>query len=294
MKIILTGSLGHISLPLAKTLIQKGHSVTIISSNPEKQQAIEALGATAAIGQLQDAGFLTKTFSNADAVYCMVPPNYAATDQVAYYRSVAGSYATAIQQSGVKRVVHLSSYGAHLESGTGFIVGSHNSEKIMNAIPGISLTHMRPVFFYYNLLSFIDMIKAAGFMGSVYGGEDKLLMVAPSDIAAAVAEELETTVSNQKVRYVASDERTCNEIAAILGNAIGKPDLQWLTLPPEKVRETLLGNGLPEYMVDNLVEMGLATHNGILHGDFDLNKPAFGNVTIEEYAQEFAKVYLNK
>ena len=32
MKITITGALGHISKPLAKELIDNGHSVTIISS----------------------------------------------------------------------------------------------------------------------------------------------------------------------------------------------------------------------------------------------------------------------
>jgi len=43
MKIILTGSLGHIGLPLTKELVQKGHNVTVISSNPDKKKEIEAL-----------------------------------------------------------------------------------------------------------------------------------------------------------------------------------------------------------------------------------------------------------
>ena len=44
MKIIITGSLGHISMPLAPTLVHQGHLVTIISTKPEKQKDIEALG----------------------------------------------------------------------------------------------------------------------------------------------------------------------------------------------------------------------------------------------------------
>ena len=54
MKIIVTGSLGQISKPLAKELVEKGHSVTVISSNPERQKDIEALGAKAAIGTMED------------------------------------------------------------------------------------------------------------------------------------------------------------------------------------------------------------------------------------------------
>ena len=62
MKIIVTGSLGHISKPLTQELVQKGHSVTVISSNPEKQKDIEAIGAKAAIGTMEDADFLSSNF----------------------------------------------------------------------------------------------------------------------------------------------------------------------------------------------------------------------------------------
>ena len=49
MKITVTGSLGNISKPLIKELVQKRHAVIVISSKREKQRDIEALGATAAI-----------------------------------------------------------------------------------------------------------------------------------------------------------------------------------------------------------------------------------------------------
>jgi hypothetical protein len=39
-------------------LVQKGHTIKMIGSKPEKQKDIEALGATAAIGSLEDVDFL--------------------------------------------------------------------------------------------------------------------------------------------------------------------------------------------------------------------------------------------
>jgi len=41
MKIILIGSLGHISKPLTEELVQKGHAVTVISSKPENEQPLK-------------------------------------------------------------------------------------------------------------------------------------------------------------------------------------------------------------------------------------------------------------
>ncbi len=44
MKITVTGSLGHISRPLAQILVKAGHQVTVVSSKKEKTAEIQALG----------------------------------------------------------------------------------------------------------------------------------------------------------------------------------------------------------------------------------------------------------
>jgi uncharacterized protein YbjT (DUF2867 family) len=291
MKIVVTGSLGHISKPLTIELVEKGHQVTVISRNPENQKEIEALGATAAIGSVEDMGFLTATFRGADAVYCMIPPNFAEINQVAYYSRIGSNYAQAVTQSGVKRVVELSSYGAHLEKGTGFIVGSNRVEKIFDALEGVATTHIRPGYFYYNFFNFLKMIKFAGIMSANYGGEDKLAMVAPIDIAAAVADEIVTPLSGRKVIYVASDDRTCNDIATILGEAVGKPNLKWLTLTSEQMQKGLESNGVPTHIAFNLVELGEATHTGALREDYELNLPVMGKIKLTDFAKEFAAAF---
>ncbi|MBC9915343.1 NAD(P)H-binding protein [Chitinophaga varians] len=293
MNIIVTGSLGNISKPLTQQLVEKGHTVTVVSSSPEKQAAIEALGATAAIGSLADASFLEKTFAGADAVYCMTPPNYATQETpVEYYTRIANSYAQALGKAGVKRAVYLSSFGAHLDRGTGMILGSHHAEKILNGVPGLTVTHIRPTSFYYNLYNFAGMIRDLGFIAANYGGDDKVLWVSPSDIADTVAEELLRTGNAPKVRYLTSDERTCNEVAAILGKAIGKPDLTWKVIPGTVVREQLDTHGVPAATAAALVELYDAIHSGILADDFYQNPPATnGKVKMEDFATEFAAVF---
>jgi len=88
MKIIVTGSLGHISKPLTEALVNIGHTITVISSKADKKKDIQTIGATAAIGSVDDIKFLTKTFADADAVYCMIPPKFSEQDQIAYYTYV--------------------------------------------------------------------------------------------------------------------------------------------------------------------------------------------------------------
>ncbi|MEI9946483.1 MAG: NAD(P)H-binding protein [Chitinophagaceae bacterium] len=296
MKIILTGSLGHIGQPLAKELVEKGHDITVISSNPGKQKDIEALGATAAIGSLEDVDFLTKTFTGADTVYCMVPPNNYFNpdlDLIEYYKRIGNNYAQAITRSGVKRVVNLSTIGAHLEKGSGILLGAHHVQNIFNALPAdVAITHMRPTSFFYNLYGFVEMIKKDGVMASNYGADSTIPWVSPIDIAAAIAEEITTPFVGRKIRYVASEELTGNETATILGAAIGRQDLKWIYISDEQTQRGLEAIGMNKKIAAGLVEMYASLYSGLLSEDYNRNKPAvMGNVKLKDFAKEFALAF---
>lgn len=285
MKITVTGSLGHISKPLTKELVQKGHSVTVISSNPERQKDIEALGAKAAIGKLEDVDFLTSAFTGADAVYCMIPLNLQA-DQTADYQNIGNNYVQSIKQTGIKRAVFLSGWAAD-------IISSINVNNILNQLSNIAVAELRPGFFYTNLYGYIGLIKEKGAIMANYGGEDKIAFVSPKDIATAAAEELTTPFQGRKIRYVASEELTCNEAAGILGEAIGKPGLKWETISDEQMQNSLIKSGIPSQLADDLVKMQAAMHSGIVYENYSRNKPVLRKVKMKDFAKEFATVYNN-
>ncbi|MFA5046829.1 MAG: NAD(P)H-binding protein [Paludibacter sp.] len=297
MKITITGSLGNISKPLTQELVQKGHQVTVISSNPERQKEIEALGASAAIGTMEDADFLTASFKGADAVYVMEtmgPGRFfdQNLDIIAAINKIGNNYKQAIEQSGIKRVVHLSSIGAHTDKGNGLLAFHYNVETILKQLPAdVSITFMRPVGFYYNLLGFINTIKTQGVIATNYGGDSKKPWVSPLDIATAVAEELVAPFDGRKVRYVASDEISCNELASLLGAAIGKPDLKWLVIPDEQLLSGMIAAGMNPQVAAGLVEMNASGQTGVLYEDYFRNRPTLGKVKLAEYAKEFAAVY---
>jgi uncharacterized protein YbjT (DUF2867 family) len=298
MKIIVTGSLGHISKPLTQTLVQKGHAVTVISSKPERQKDIEAIGAKAAIGTMEDADFLSATFKGADIVYLMESLGSSSffdqnLDIMAAHIKIANSYAQAILQSGVKRAVHLSSIGAHTDKGNGILAFHHHVENILNKLPSdVAITFMRPVGFYYNLFAFVDTIKTQGAIVSNYGGDTKEPWVSPVDIAAAIAEELEKPFEGRKIRYVASDELSPNEVASILGEAISMSDLKWVVIPDEQLINNLLAAGMNPGIAKGFVEMNASRRGGVLYEDYYRNKPILGRIKLTDFAKEFAAAYL--
>ena len=294
MNIVLTGSLGHISKPLAVGLIAKGHSVTVISSKAEKQKEIETLGAKAAIGSIEDSEFLTATFTGADIVYLMEPPfNFLdhTIDLENYWLNIAKNYKQAVQQSRVNRIIQLSSIGAHTDKGVGMLATHHTIENILNELPDVvSIKTMRPVGFYYNMFAFIPAIQNAGAIIQNYGGNEKEPWVSPADIAEVIIEEMEEPFKGRTVRYIASDEISPNEVAQVLGKAIGKPDLKWQMIPDDQFLANLLNIGFNPPAARGLTDMNAGRRNH-LYDDYRQHRPVLGKVKLTDFAKQFAEVY---
>ncbi|MBS1596160.1 MAG: NAD(P)H-binding protein [Bacteroidetes bacterium] len=322
MNIVLTGSLGHISRPLTQMLAKAGHTLTVISSQPSRQREIESLGALPAIGSINDVDFLTRTFTGAEIVYLMEPPISPAQmfdpalDPYQYVNDIVKGYKEAVQRSGVKKIVHLSSIGAHTDTGVGLLKFHYHAEHMLKQLPAdVSIKFMRPVGFYYNLLLNIDVIKmlSKGFVGGLmalqhygisgliggqrgvvasnYGGDTMNLLVSPYDIATVIAEEMGKPFAGRSFRYIASEELTCNEVAAILGPAIGKPYLKWVAISDKMLTNTMLKQGANEKLTKGVVEMGAAGRTGVLYEDYYKHRPVLGPTKLKSFLPEFAAAY---
>jgi uncharacterized protein YbjT (DUF2867 family) len=292
MKIILTGSLGNISRPLALNLIAKGHQVTVVSSNKEKANEIISLGAVPAIGSVSDEDFLTTIFSDADLVYLMVPTDFSTNDLRAHIKNIGQHYVNAIQKAEVKKVVLLSSIGAHLDEGTGPIAGLAAVEKLFRKLTNIDILFLRPAYFYNNLYANIEMIKHMGIIGANYGADQQIVLVDPQDIATIAAEKIDAGFSGQETFYIASDKCSLKEVAAALGKAIGQPDLAWVAFEDAQSFEGMVQAGLSEEMAKNYVEMGTAIRSAILWEDFELQQIVpEGKTKLEDFALKFAQAY---
>lgn len=298
MNIVLTGSLGNIGKPLTRRLVTEGHSVTVISSNPERRREIKAIGAAAAIGKMQDVDFLSDAFMGADIVYLMETMEAVgdmfdrSVDFIADITAIGENYKKAVERSGVKRIIHLSSVGAHTDIGTGILLFHHNVETILRRLPAtVHIKFIRPVGIYFNLFSFIHSIKAHGVIVSNYGGDAKEPWVSPEDVAAAIAEETGLPFEGRTVRYVASDEVSPNQVASALGEAIGRPELKWTVIPSSELLKNWLNIGMNEQVARGFVAMQESQGNGSIYEDYNQHQPRLGRVKLADFAKDFAQAY---
>jgi uncharacterized protein YbjT (DUF2867 family) len=288
---VITGSVGHISKLVIEGLIKAGKNVKVLTSSEARVNDIRALGAEAIVGNVAEAGFVTKAFAGADAVYTMIPPIWETRDWRKSQNEIAKNYADAIKANNIKYVVNLSSVGADVGNGVGPVDGLHDFEQMLDNIPSLNVRHLRPAFFFYNFLAQIPLVKQAGIMGANYGDGEKIFLVHTKDISAAALEELlALKFSGSSTRYIIGDERSGKEIATVLGKAINK-DLSWVVFTDEQQTQGLTQAGLPDQLVKGYVQMGKAMRNGVMLRDARKSKPSFAPTRLEDFAVEFANAF---
>ena len=282
-----TGQIGHV---VAEELLKRGHGVRALGRNKTKLSALEFKGAETRTVPFDDTSALTRTFEGVSAVFSMIPPEYGADDFGAYQDRTGEAIATALKQAKVAYVVNLSSIGAHLSEGTGPIKGLGRHEKRLNAIPGLNVVHFRPAYFMENQLWSIRTIKQHGINGSPLSGDLPIPMVVTRDIGAKAAELLDRLEfrSHTVVEFIGPRPVTLNETTAILGRAIGKPDLKYVQFPYAEAEKTMLGMGMKPSIVALMIEMQRSFNEGRVMPE---GKPVSGKTTIEEFAGVFAKAY---
>lgn len=298
MKIILTGSLGPISRPLAIQLLAQRHKVTVISSNADRKKEIETLGANAAIGSIDDVDFLTRTFTGTDVAYVMEPTVNMfdpTIDLLKHYEKICEKYVHAILKSGLKRIVHLSSIGGHSSTGNGMLAFHYYAEQTLKKLPeDVAITTLRPMSFYSNIMAFLPTIKEQNAIITSYYAAEPEPWASPLDIADAAAEELTTPSTGRKVRYIISDEVTSDKLVKVLGQAIGK-EIQWITVPHEALEQSYKGFGMSPQAANGFARLNEAKNNGSLYEDLvkHKNDVTYGKVKIEDFAKVFAQAYRN-
>jgi uncharacterized protein YbjT (DUF2867 family) len=290
MRYAITGAAGHISKPMVQILLDQGHEVIVIGRNQEHLEELVKSGARSAIGSVEDIDFVKKAFARVDAVYTMCPPNMNTSDLAGYCERIGKNYKESIQFNNIHYVVNLSSVGAHLEE-AGHITGTNRVEQVLNDLPNVNIKHLRPVFFYTNLFAQIELIRNMGVMGANFSLE-KFPVVDPGDVAVTAANYLaELDFSGHSVRYIAGDETSTDNIAAMLGDAIGIPGLKWAKFTDEQAFEGFLRGGFPKEAANEFVKGFRAMHEGRIFEDYWKHAPQLEKTKLTDFAKTFAAVW---
>ncbi len=295
MNYTIIGASGNTGSIVANELLNAGHKVNLFTRSADHLSELKSLGANIFEGDLADEAILKTAFEGVDAVYALIPPNFAVQESWrVFMRRIGTSITNAIEVSGVKHVVILSSMGAHLRPfGAGPVSGLGEWEEQLKTVKGLNVLSLRPGFFMQNFFANIGLIKQAGFFGYNLEGDIKSPLVHTSDIGKIAATKLLALDFNGfEIQYIGgAKDYSMNEVATILGNAIHKPDLKYMAFSEEDSKKGMLSAGLPETIVDNYIDLFKGIGSGKYYDDFNRDHKNTTPTTFEDFAKEFAAAY---
>ena len=294
---VITGATGNTGKVIVDILLNRGKKVRVLGRNTEKLKHFAAQGAETMTGELSNGKFLQTAFTGAQAVYTLIPPNFQADDFRGYQNTISDAVVKAIEATSVRYAVTLSSVGAHLKEKAGVVQGLYDMEQKLNRLKGLNVLHLRPSYFMENLFGQLGMIKQMGIIGSPIKGDLRFPIVATQDIGQLAAEKLlELNFKGTSVQYVLGPrDVSYNEIAPVLGRAIGKPDLKYVEFPYEDTKQAMMQTmGLSTSSAGAMVEFMQSMNEGLIMKDAIRNTENTTPTSIEQFAQVFARVYAQK
>jgi uncharacterized protein YbjT (DUF2867 family) len=289
---VVCGATGNIGSRIAEILLAAGEPVRAIGRERVRLGPLATKGAEPWPGDIGDGAFLEKALSGARGVFILIPPRYDTPDFREYQDRLGASLVTALAKARVPRIIALSSIGAHLDKGTGPILGLHDLETRLGTLKDAEVVCLRPAYFMENHLWSIPLIRNQGINGSPIRGDVPLPMIATADVASTAALLfVEGIFHGHTVRYLLGPrDLTMSEATRILGDAIGKPGLQYVQFSEEDARKAMAGTGMSASVVDAMLEMQRGFNAGIVRPTRGRSEESTTPTTLESFAKS---VYAN-
>lgn len=293
MTITVMGATGHTGKAITELLLKAGVQVRALGRSESKLAELERAGAKVLTGDATDAAFLTDAFRGADAVYTLMPFDPTAPDYHAQQTRNGEAIVQAVRESGVRYVVALSSVGAEQPSGTGLVEGLHAQEERLRKLEGKHVLMLRPASFFENFYGSLGLIKQQGINGDSFAPDLAIPMVATRDMAAVAANALRARNWRGVVvrELLGPRDISYAEATRLIGQRIGKPELEYVQFPDDEMTKALVETGFSENFAGLYVEMTRAINAGRAASRDGRNADSATPTRFEEFADELARTY---
>ncbi|MEO3889990.1 SDR family oxidoreductase [Nonomuraea sp. B5E05] len=253
--VLITGATGTVSTALMNALEGAEVGLRALVRDESRAHGLRERGAEVVVGDLDDARSLPPAFEGVHDLWLLTPNGPRAPEN-------SMNAVWAARQAGVERVVRLSVVGAAPDapnrSGRLHALSDQEIERC-----GLRWTILRPHWFMQNLLNEAGSIAATGAF-SLNMASARVGMIDIRDIAECAARVLlDGPDRHHGQTYTLTGPRslTFDEVAEALSRALGRP-IAYQPVSDDAKRETLLGYGVPRWIVDMLQEYAQAYVSG--------------------------------
>ena len=259
---IIAGASGQVGSKLVSELKRNSSPVRAVVRNPHKvaDKSIETRTA-----DLFDVKQLTTAFRGGTTVFLFTPENPASNDIIGDTKQIVENFRTAIQNTGIRKIVGLSSIGAHVEGNTGNILMSRILEQAFEDLD-IEQVFIRPSYYFSNWLGYLEMIDQHGVLPTFFPEDFRLDMHSPIDLAKFIANVMMEKFSpgdKKTLELVGPQSYNSLDVAGAFSRLLNKK-VTTQSIPKEKWKETIMPVGFTENTATALSDMTQAVIDNVL------------------------------
>jgi uncharacterized protein YbjT (DUF2867 family) len=250
-KILVFGATGNTCSILIPALLGAGQEVRAFVRNKEKAQSLKEAGAEIYVGDLDRVDTIDGALEGIEKVYLCTWNGPTASAQ-------GINIIEAVKRAGTSPfVVRHSAFGAAGSE----LIQQINEVDIVLQESGLPWTSIKPTFFMQNMMMAAQSIQNGG---QIYWdwADGKAGMIDIRDVADSALGAL-TGKAEQGKEYVLTgpESISMHDVAASFAKVLDKP-INYVAVPHEASKESMMGMGFPEFIVDGYVELSRGFSQG--------------------------------
>lgn len=252
-KVLVLGATGNIGIALLEKLKSKNVDVFASYRNETDAEKLTVLSAKPIKVNFSNSESLNKALNGMDSVFLVTP-------LMQNPESITQLVLNACKRNNIKHIVRSTAMGADSNGQIEMARWAGKSEDLIVA-SGINYTIIRPNNFLQNFINFHSQTIKEQSSFFIPNGAAKCGMVAIEDIAEVAALALTTDKHFNKTYNLSGLALTNHEYAELLSNVLGKK-INYIDVPEEKAKESMLSNGMPEWLVNAMMELNYIMKQG--------------------------------
>lgn len=281
---IILGGTGHVGSAVAGTLLERGEAVTVVSHRAAERDRWEVRGANFAVVDVNDTGALREVLKQGRRLFLLNPPAAPDTDTDTVEKASLRSILTAIEGSGLEKIVAESTYGAQQCDRCGDLGILYDMEQALKA-QSIAYSVIRAAYYMSNWDASLESAREHGTVRSFYPTDFRLPMVAPRDLGRAGADLLMQDVDEQVLHHVEGPRAySPADVAVCFASALGR-EVAVEVVPRERWVEGFREMGFSEPGARSYAQMTALTADRRYE---PANDPIRGEITLREYIDALA------
>lgn len=282
---IILGATGQVGSTIVDFLRKKKVDVRAVVRNTEKARDLRKKGVEVAIADYFDLNALRDAIKDGDLIFVITPETGQSDNLLGDTKKILENYRKAIESSGIKSIVGLSSGGAQFEKNerdTGNLLMSNMLEHEFTSLP-ITQVFVRPSYFYSNWILSADMAREGGVLPSFYPTDLKMEMNSPKDVAEFISNKIAEGINKSELFEVVGPEQySPNDVAREMSKSFGRK-VEAQEIPREKWDDTLKSFGFSDDARKNFIKMTELVAEG--KAKLEGKNPISLKTTLGEYFQ---------